>query len=750
MEPSPAPRNATPRGPEEVVTAFLLLHFLTFAGVNLALAVATLTCLASPGVRRRFFLPWPGATRAAILAFVAWMFVSRCLSPESWVEGVRLDRNIGWKPALAMVLGYLAAGPGASGARRIALRVAAGAALLILPVLPTFDGYRISMGTSVYGREILGPNVLGGALAYLALITLSLGLATPTGARTQRLALAGLLVLQTVLTGSRTSWVLLVTGAATLLALRLSGRSLVLGLAGLAMAAATALVLQPRYLLMADASTSLAFRKQVWAKGAHLIARAPVFGAGSRHLGNLADQLWPPYMGVPMGWTETVLIGNPSEFHNDYLSLGAQYGIPGTLLFVTLHGVLLATLARAARSREPDRPAGGGPRQGPGQGSGALDDPDDPDGPEVTGLLRGHAAAITGLMVYALANPTWMNKELGPFTACLMGTGLGAAAARLRRPGAEPATGPEDAAPPLPCKLCDQGSAPLRYRLRDGSHLHVCDRCGAHFLSHRDDLSALPARLAAGELTDADRAYLEHEQHGNRARFDQKVELLAAHLDLEGARCLDLGAGGGLFMHLLAGRGARVEGIEPNRVSAAFAAERFGLDLDPRLLGDPHWQDTARGAFDAVTLWDVIEHVNEPRTLLAEAGAVLRPGGLLLLDTPMRDGTYHRLGEFGYRLSGGAVPGFLDLLYSSQPLGHKQILSRSDLTRLLDRAGFDLLELRTQHELTYPVANYLRAFFRSEHLAAWLEAPATLLLRLLPVRNKMVAVARKRDRPASP
>ena len=103
---------------------------------------------------------------------------------------------------------------------------------------------------------------------------------------------------------------------------------------------------------------------------------------------------------------------------------------------------------------------------------------------------------------------------------------------------------------------------------------------------------------------------------------------------------LDIGSGYGSFVLVAREAGIDAVGIEPADVEVAFARARLA-ELRP---GDDaehayHGGDARRlpwpdGSFDAVTLWNVLEHIPEAPLALAEAARVLAPGGTLLAIAP--------------------------------------------------------------------------------------------------------------------
>ena len=101
-----------------------------------------------------------------------------------------------------------------------------------------------------------------------------------------------------------------------------------------------------------------------------------------------------------------------------------------------------------------------------------------------------------------------------------------------------------------------------------------------------------------------------------------------------GPRVLDLGPGRGEWLDLLAAAGVPAQGVEDN---AAMTEHLRGRGLHV-VVGDAaeHLATVADAAVDVVTAFHVVEHLDLESllALLARACRVLRPGGLLVLETP--------------------------------------------------------------------------------------------------------------------
>jgi len=242
------------------------------------------------------------------------------------------------------------------------------------------------------------------------------------------------------------------------------------------------------------------------------------------------------------------------------------------------------------------------------------------------------------------------------------------------------------------CKLCGENGAEPRYRLKKTS-IRECGNCGFHFIEYLDEM---PDPDGGGSTPLDDRAwnFIDSRLAANGIQHRKNMRLVTEHCPVAGEACLDIGAGAGLFASMMAEAGASVSGIEPQAVFRAFAEKKFGLTLRGETLDHPYWQTGMRGRFNMVTLWDVLEHVNFPAETLAQAFPVTKPGGWLFLDTPCRDSVFYTLSTWGYRLSGGANTMLLESLYSPQPFRHKQIFTRNQLVKLVERIGWKVVSVK--------------------------------------------------------
>ena len=160
-----------------------------------------------------------------------------------------------------------------------------------------------------------------------------------------------------------------------------------------------------------------------------------------------------------------------------------------------------------------------------------------------------------------------------------------------------------------------------------------------------------------------------------RATVGQPVRWLARAGLARGARVLDAGAGAGRLVMELRRRGYDAEGIEPSQRSAA-AAHSAGLPVVQRAI-----EEHSDSGLDAVVLWHVLEHLDDPAAALKRVVGWVGPGGLVLIGVPNAASWQARIGDAGW-------------LHWDAPR-HRVHLTVRGLSELLRGAG--LAPVRTRH-----------------------------------------------------
>lgn len=203
-----------------------------------------------------------------------------------------------------------------------------------------------------------------------------------------------------------------------------------------------------------------------------------------------------------------------------------------------------------------------------------------------------------------------------------------------------------------------------------------CRACGLGWVSPRpspDDIGRFyPDTYSWRPETEGEESpvhRLERWYRFHLLRFETRQ--LLARTDLApGDPVLDVGCGSGDRLLVMKQAGLEPAGVEITP-AADYARERLSLDVRRGTLEDARLED---GRFRAVTLYNVVEHVHDPRRVLAEARRVLKPGGWIVLQCPNARSLQARL--FRRRWAALDVP--RDLYYYTPAI----------LGRLLREEGF--------------------------------------------------------------
>lgn len=156
---------------------------------------------------------------------------------------------------------------------------------------------------------------------------------------------------------------------------------------------------------------------------------------------------------------------------------------------------------------------------------------------------------------------------------------------------------------------------------KDGHHVYQCCNCGLAF-TH-----PLPESVA----DQYDASYFDLYRRRRSFRLKRgDARLRAIELLIAPGRLLDVGCSLGYFVEAANMRGWQGSGVEIS-AHASEEARKLGLDVRTGVLEAASYDS---GAFDCVTMWDVLEHVPDPTSHMMEVHRILSDGGLVAVGTP--------------------------------------------------------------------------------------------------------------------
>jgi 2-polyprenyl-3-methyl-5-hydroxy-6-metoxy-1,4-benzoquinol methylase len=275
------------------------------------------------------------------------------------------------------------------------------------------------------------------------------------------------------------------------------------------------------------------------------------------------------------------------------------------------------------------------------------------------------------------------------------------------------------------CKLCRGRSARHVYT-KSGFELVRCTSCGLVYVRNpptRDELERQYS-FASGYHTD-----FQSRAHAARAaEFLRIVRRLSRP-----GRILDVGCSVGFFLDYAKAEGWTTYGVEISNDTAELARRR-GLDVFTGTLEQAAFPPRS---FDVVTMWDVLEHLEDPVATIAIAADVVKEEGLLALSTPNIGGIFPRLSYRAARWT-GRWP-------HPEPPSHLFQFSKETIRRLLKQGGlaqFEILDRRIP--LSYTFGDRSLLLTEPKRLAyAAVFVPVAFVAPLLRGGDDMVVIARK-------
>ncbi|MCP5103392.1 MAG: class I SAM-dependent methyltransferase [bacterium] len=237
------------------------------------------------------------------------------------------------------------------------------------------------------------------------------------------------------------------------------------------------------------------------------------------------------------------------------------------------------------------------------------------------------------------------------------------------------------------------------HHLAEHGDIVKCNRCGMVYTNPQPD----PGKLLNIYREVEDPLYLE-ETTARDHTFKRSLEQMHRFARPPG-KLLDVGCYTGAFMETAKNAGWDVSGAELSNWAAEIAGQ---TGTGPVYQVPLNQLPVSPGSFDAVTFWDVMEHLSQPAAFLQDAARLLKPGGIIGFSTHMVD-------SGAVRLLGTRYPFFMDM--------HLVHFSRTTITRILEEQGYELLRIAPHHRI-------LRSGYFLEKLAVKMPAGGSFVRKL--------------------
>ncbi len=214
------------------------------------------------------------------------------------------------------------------------------------------------------------------------------------------------------------------------------------------------------------------------------------------------------------------------------------------------------------------------------------------------------------------------------------------------------------------CPVCGDKSAKKLW-VKNSFDIFRCQSCGALFVPDRNiNLKSLYSKdYFTGAVRGFGYADYDRDKEAMRGTFEiylAKIEK-ALPRDLP-RRLLDVGAANGMFLAVAKKRNWEVWGVEVSDFAATEGRKR-GFDIKTGTIIEAKFPDAF---FSVVTLWDVLEHIQDPHATLQEIARITKETGLIAVNTPDTQSLFAKLMGKHWHL---AIPPEHLILYNAKNAG---------------------------------------------------------------------------------
>ena len=250
------------------------------------------------------------------------------------------------------------------------------------------------------------------------------------------------------------------------------------------------------------------------------------------------------------------------------------------------------------------------------------------------------------------------------------------------------------------CSLCESENIQDLYKVK-GYNVVKCKDCGFVFVNNEISKKELVELYTetyyhnpAWYHLDKNKYFGYDDYIGDKQNIRDKFDNVIKHIlkFTDKGPLLDIGCGPGLFLELAKERGfTPVKGIDISSYAVDYGMNTLKLDVQKGDLLDFHF---APATFNVIVMFDVLEHFQNPKEILAEVHNILNYHGILAIITPDIDTFIPRLLKDHWE----------EIKHIPE---HILFFSKQTLTTALQKIGFKILETKyIGHKMSFKLFLY--------------------------------------------
>lgn len=242
-----------------------------------------------------------------------------------------------------------------------------------------------------------------------------------------------------------------------------------------------------------------------------------------------------------------------------------------------------------------------------------------------------------------------------------------------------------------PCRACGSPLSKYQFTIA-GNRVFRCKNCTHIFLDVLHTNNSIKEMYANYGKEKRNFYHISKEDNKYTSNVTAYIKTIEQLIPCQSSRStlLDIGCGRGFLLSQAKKNGFTIEGIEICKP----LAEQASKDLTCIVHTDPLVQlNLPNEKFDVVTMYDLIEHLQDPIKDLKKIWYVLKPGGILFVLTPNDNSLVRRISRLLFYSSGYKTP--MKSLYYSH---HLSYFTYKSIRALLETTHFELLKIETKNQ----------------------------------------------------